>query len=136
MINYSIEKGERATYIIITVKFASPVTVIVEYALPTVSLTSISFLYYKYYENGLDEFNKLYQQALELEVNNETLEEALKLNQTAAEYYKTALEFAGGKSILPKLGDPRLLSPLRKAYLSIEEAVEILRTAIEALEAS
>jgi len=136
VINYSIEKGERATYIIITVKFASPVTVIVEYTLPTVSLTSISFLYYKYYENGLDEFNKLYQQALELEVNNETLEEALKLNQTAAEYYKTALEFAGGKSILPKLGDPRLLSPLRKAYLSIEEAVEILRTAIEALEAS
>lgn len=125
------EDGKYAKYLFVTVKFASPVKITIRYTLPEgISISTLNFLYYRYYIRENKTFNELYQTALELGIDNETLQKALRLNQTAQEEYEKALELSGG-NILLGLGDPRLLGPLRKAYLNIKKAVEILERAIE-----
>ncbi|WP_223211929.1 C1 family peptidase [Thermococcus henrietii] len=98
-----------------------------------VSLTALNFLAYRWYNMYLQEFNELYQKALQMNVSNETLKLALQYNETAATYYQKALELSNNNIIL-HLGDLQLLVPLRKAYLNEVKAVEILKEALEKLE--
>ncbi|WP_281176026.1 S8 family serine peptidase [Thermococcus celericrescens] len=136
LVDWWTEDGEKATYLFVKVRFASPVTVSVKYSVPTrSSIPTLNFLGYRYYHMYLQQFNELYQKALELGVDNETLQQALSHNETAAEYYKTAEEIAGGNLLL-NLGDIRLLLPLRQAYLHEMKAVKILQKAVEEIENS
>ncbi|WP_148882662.1 S8 family serine peptidase [Thermococcus aciditolerans] len=136
LVDWWTEDGEKATYLFVKVRFASPVTVSVKYSVPTrSSIPTLNFLGYRYYHMYLQQFNELYQKALELGVDNETLQQALSHNETAAEYYKTAEEIAGG-NLLINLGDIRLLLPLRQAYLHEMKAVKILQKAVEEIENS
>ncbi|AAL80411.1 pyrolysin [Pyrococcus furiosus DSM 3638] len=136
VISYSIEEGEYAKYVIITVKFASPVTVTVTYTIyagPRVSILTLNFLGYSWYRLYSQKFDELYQKALELGVDNETLALALSYHEKAKEYYEKALELSEG-NIIQYLGDIRLLPPLRQAYINEMKAVKILEKAIEELE--
>ncbi|NJE01651.1 S8 family serine peptidase [Thermococcus sp. JdF3] len=136
LVDWWTEDGEKATYLFVKVRFASPVTVSVKYSMPPkISIPTLNFLGYRYYHMYLQQFNELYQKALELGVDNETLQEALSYNETAAEYYKTAEEIAGG-NLLINLGDIKLLLPLRQAYLHEMKAVKILQKAVEEIENS
>ncbi|QDA30901.1 pyrolysin [Thermococcus indicus] len=136
LVDWWTEDGEKATYLFVKVRFASPVTVSVKYSVPTrSSIPTLNFIGYRYYNMYLEQFNELYQKALELGVDNETLQQALSHNETAAEYYRTAEEIAGGNMLL-NLGDIKLLLPLRQAYLHEMKAVKILQKAIEELEGS
>lgn len=134
VVDWHIEKGENAVYVIVEVQFASPVTIKVNYYLPKkISIPTLNFLGYRWYNMYKEQFEELYQKATELGVDNETLQKALEYHETAEEYYKTAEELAGG-NVLLGLGDVRLLRPLRQAYLNEMKAVEILQKAIEELE--
>ncbi|ALV61901.1 putative secreted peptidase [Thermococcus sp. 2319x1] len=140
VVSYYVEEGEKAKYVFVTVKFASPVDVSITYTITSktgASIAMLNYLYYRYYLKELANFEKLYSKALELGVDNKSLQMALILNQTAGEYYKKAQEVVGG-NILSGIhtGDPRLLTPLRKAYLTLRDAVLLLQEAINKLESS
>ena len=140
VVSYYIEKGETGNYVFVTVKFASPVTVTITYTITSKrgpSLAMLNYMYYRYYLRELTNFEELYKKALELGVDNETIQTVITLNQTAEEYYKQAQELAGGNILLGlRIGDPRLLASLRKAYLNMREAVTLLQEAIKELESS
>jgi len=140
IVEYYIEKGKYAQYLFVTVEFASSVTVTIAYT--TISetkktLNTLNSLYYNYYKVGLTYFEKLYKEALNLGVDNETIKMATDLNQTAGEYYKQAEELAKGDiPRMIRIGNPRLLVYLRKAYLDLREAIILLRNAINEFESS
>lgn len=67
-------------------------------------------------------------------MDNETLQKALELHKEAEKYYEEAIEITDG-NILAYLSDPRLIRPLRLAYLNEMKAVKLLLEAIEELEA-
>lgn len=98
-------------------------------------IIKLNYFYYISYRMQVFKFNKLYEKALELGVSNETLQQALGLNQTAAEYYNKAIEISNFR-IPPYLGDIRLIVPLREAYLNIRNAIKTLEKAIEEIESS
>lgn len=136
VVDWHIEKGENAVYVIVEVQFASPVTIKVNYYLPKkISIPTLNFLGYRWYNMYKEKFDELYQKATELGVDNETLQKALEYHETAEEYYKTAEELAGG-NVLVSLADVKLLRPLRQAYLHEMKAVKLLQEAIEELENS
>lgn len=101
-----------------------------------VSLAALNFLGYRWYNMYKEQFDELYKKAIELGVDNETLQQALQYHETAAEYYQEVLDIVGEEGILLHLSDIRILAPLRKAYLNEIKAVEILKKAIEELENS
>ncbi len=107
LIDWWVETGKKATYLFVKIKFASPVTVHVEYRTPRegISLTLLNFLGYRWYNMYHEKFNETYQKALELGVDNETLQKALELHKEAEKYYNEALEVTDG-NILTYLGDP------------------------------
>ena len=91
--------------------------------------------FFKYY----DRFDELYTTALELGVNNETLENALNLHNEAI----VLLQEGWGKDSLDEIrttfwtqGTPfPKLYKIRKAYLLEKEAISILVTAMEEIQA-
>jgi len=89
-----------------------------------VSIRTINFFYHMYYNRMIKKFDELYNKSLEVGVANETLQEALKYKELAEKYYKDAQQY---KPILSNIGNPRLLAPLRKAYLNIKKAIEVLK---------
>ena len=91
-------------------------------------LVVLNFLHYRYYLNMKAKFERLYNQSVIAGVDNSTLAEALKHAELAEEYYRAALRFG---PIVANLGDPRIILPLRKAYLEMRRAVEILEKALE-----
>ncbi|ACS89334.1 S8 family serine peptidase [Thermococcus sibiricus] len=98
-------------------------------------ILQLNYFYYVSYRAQVFKFNKLYNEALDLGVSNDTLQQALTLNQTAARYYNSAIEMSD-YHIPPYLGDMRLIVPLRNAYLNIRNAIKVLEKAIEEIEGS
>ena len=98
-------------------------------------ILQLNYFYYTSYRAQVFKFNKLYNEALDLGVSNDTLQQALTLNQTAAEYYNSAIKMSDYR-IPPYLGDVRLIIPLRNAYLNIRNAIKLLEEAIEEIESS
>ena len=96
----------------------------------TVNFAALNYLYYHWYNTELEQFNALYQKALEAGVNETILQQAKEYNETALENYQKALYIAGG-NIFRNLGDFRLFAPLRKAYLTEMSAVELLKKALK-----
>lgn len=138
LIEWWVEKGKKATYVFVKVKFASVNNIALKYTFPKkgVSLAALNFLGYRWYNMYKEQFDELYKKAIELGVDNETLQQALQYHETAAEYYQEVLDIVGEEGILLHLSDIRILAPLRKAYLNEIKAVEILKKAIEELENS
>ncbi|NJE62228.1 peptidase C1 [Thermococcus sp. 21S7] len=101
-----------------------------------ISLAALNFLGYRWYHMYREQFEELYNKSLELNISNETLAEALKLHNEAAEYYKQVLDLIGSDNVFDHLMDIRILSPLRKAYLAEIKAVKLLKEAIEEAEGS
>ncbi|WP_461864759.1 VWA domain-containing protein [Thermococcus sp.] len=90
-----------------------------------------SYWFFKYY----DEFNVLYKNATSLNVDNGTLQEALKLHNNATTLIKHAWRTDDLEAIKTTLRKkikrfPRFWE-IRKAYLQEMEAVKILKEAIE-----
>jgi hypothetical protein len=96
------------------------------------NLRTLNYLAYTWYHMYSKQFNESYQKAVELGVDNETLQEALAYHEKAVENYQKALELSKG-AILAHLGDFRLLSPLRNAYVNEMKAVKLLKEAIKKL---
>ena len=96
------------------------------------NLRSLNYLSYTWYHMYLKKFNETYQKAVELGVDNETLQKAMELHKMAKENYNKALELSNG-CILAHLEDLRLLSLLRNSYINELKAVRILEDAIETI---
>ncbi|MDK2868963.1 MAG: hypothetical protein PWP39_198 [Pyrococcus sp.] len=134
LVKWWTEKGENAQYVFVEVQFASSVTVRVSYTLPVApSITMWNFLSYTYYKLYLKKYEEYMEKAKELGVDEETIKKAEEHYNLAISYYNKAIELAEG-SIISSLGDIRLLSPLRQAYLHLKMAVEILEDAIKSHE--
>jgi len=138
LVDWWVEDGEKATYLFVKVRFASPVTVSVKYRVPSsgTSIRTLNFIGYRYYHLYREQFDELYQKALEMNVSEDVLELALQHHETAAEYYQEVFDIIGEESIITHLGNIRILAPLRKAYLNEMKAVKILKEALEELENS
>ncbi|AIF69487.1 hypothetical protein PAP_05420 [Palaeococcus pacificus DY20341] len=104
-------------------------------AVTYLSLLTLTQLWTKYFFNYYDEFNGLYANATELGVDNETLQKALELHNSAIEHIQHAWRTEDLEEIRARIWIriqllPRI-SDTRKAYLKEKEAVELLREAIE-----
>ncbi|WP_297503479.1 S8 family serine peptidase [Thermococcus sp.] len=130
LISWYTVKKTYAVYLFVTVKFASPVSIKVDFAIPQIPLSTLNYIGYRYYNMYSQQFEKLYSEAFKLGVNDTILEQAKSLNETAAQYYQKALDLAGGNIII-HLGDPSLIMPLRQAYVHELKAVRLLQGAIE-----
>ncbi len=133
LISWYTVKETYAVYLFVTVEFASPVSITVDFAIPHISLSTLNFIGYRYYNMYSEQFEKLYSEAVKLGVNDTVLQQAKALNETAAQYYQKALDLTGG-NILIHLSDPSLIMPLRQAYLHEMKAVKLLQKAIEGIQ--
>ena len=95
------------------------------------TVITLNFIHYRYYQNMEARFEKLYNQSLQEGIDNQTLSLALKHVEMAKKYYEEASKFG---PILLNLGDPRIIFPLREAYLEMKKAVEILENALKETE--
>jgi len=96
-------------------------------------ISSLNYFYYSKFVKLNQTFTNLYQKALELGVDNETLQMVLNYQQAAEAWYRKGLEcmnpMASSSGVLA-------LIHFRKAYVSIRDAIRILENAIEELENS
>ncbi|AHL22770.1 CARDB domain-containing protein [Thermococcus nautili] len=93
------------------------------------TLMRVNYLYYLYYTRNIETFEKLYQEAVKANVSNATLQEALKHKELAEGYYKEAAKYG---PVLSNIGNIRLFPYLRKAYVELKKAIEILEKALKA----
>lgn len=126
------------TYALLTleIRLHSPAEITVIYELPEekgISIATLNFIYYIWYNKGSRTFDELYNKSIELGIDNETIQEALHYKQLAEQYYEKAKQFG---PVVQNLNNPRIMVSLRKAYLNLKKAVEILSKAIEEAEAS
>ncbi|MBO8174681.1 MAG: S8 family serine peptidase [Thermococcus sp.] len=131
ILDYYIETGKYAQYLIITVQFASSVTIEVSYLTAIDVINQMTFVWYMMYRRYLQKFDELYNKSIELGIDNETIQEALHYKQLAEQYYEEASSFGS-----PLTNPIKALAPIRKAYLNIMKAVETLSKAIEEAESS
>ncbi|WP_371731549.1 pyrolysin [Thermococcus sp. MV11] len=93
-----------------------------------------SVAWYYLYQDKEETFNELYNLSVQMNVSNETLQLALELYSNATAEYDQALAYG-----LPR--DGRSLGwivfsvHIRKAYIYVSEAVEVLEEALKELEA-
>ncbi|MCA6213280.1 S8 family serine peptidase [Thermococcus bergensis] len=132
VVNYYIEKGKYAQYLFVTVKFASEVTIEVTYKTSYDIMRTMYMTWYLLYNSYSRKFDDLYAKAIELGVDNETLQEALTYKELAEENYNAIAE-KFGIPIQPKI---QAIPYIRRAYINIKTAYEILSEAIEDLETS
>ena len=95
------------------------------------SIGSIQHFYYLRYNKGIENFDELYNKSVELGVDEETLELALEYKELAENEYEIAWKFGH-----PLKGHFQTFVHMRKAYLYIKNAIEILEKAIEEAESS
>ncbi|NJE09752.1 S8 family serine peptidase [Thermococcus sp. MAR1] len=132
VLSYYTTSGENAIYLIIKVKYASPVTITVEYKTARWIVSTWNYVWYMLYWRYDQKFDPLYQKAVELGVDNETLQEAMQYKQLADQYYEEAKKYiTPGRENLAIAALPYI----RKAYINILKAYSILEEAIEELEA-
>ncbi|AHF79466.1 S8 family serine peptidase [Thermococcus paralvinellae] len=121
------------TIVIVTVKLHSPaiieVTGVTEY--PEEIIGTYVVIWDMLYTRYTHKFDELYNESIKLGIDNETIQEALYYKQLAEQYYEQASSFGS-----PLSNPIRSLAPIRKAYLNIKKAVEILEKAIEEAESS
>ncbi|WP_232054698.1 S8 family serine peptidase [Thermococcus sp. 2319x1] len=130
VIEYREVKTENAIVLYVKTITSSPVEVWVEYKTPSMiinMLRNIGMFYTWQYTKMLEQYEKLVAQAKERGISEEVLAKAEELKKAAEEEYQKALELSPG-SIYEGLGDPRVFRHLRKAYLFLKEAIELLET--------
>jgi len=93
------------------------------------SIGSIQHFYYLRYNKALEKFDELYNKSVELGVDEETVELALEYKELAEKEYELAWQFGH-----PLKGHFQTFVHMRKAYLHIKNAIEILEKAIEEVE--
>ncbi len=130
ILNYYTLEYKNAIYLIIEVKYASPVTINVEYKTSRWIVSTWNFVWYMLYWRYDQKFNDLYQKAVKLGVDNETLQEALKYKQTADNYFEQAKKYMVNPS--RQQLSIMALPYVRRAYLNILKAYNLLETAVEA----
>jgi len=91
------------------------------------SITTINLFYYINYKRLSEKFDELYNKSMEIRISNETLQEAIKYKDLAEEHYKETQEYG---PIMANIDNVKILAPLRKAYLNLKKAVEILENAV------
>ncbi|CAI1491956.1 S8 family serine peptidase [Thermococcus nautili] len=131
VVDWYVEKGENGVYLVVEVKFASPVTFEVRYRTLRMTFRGLTYLYYHNFGKYNSTFAELYQKAVDANVDQSILQQAMEHYHKAMEEYNKALEIAPGP-IVRSLGDFRLFIHLRKAYAEIRKAVMILQEALEA----
>ncbi|ASJ06793.1 S8 family peptidase [Thermococcus pacificus] len=133
VVDYYYEVGSMATYLIVKVKYGSPVTFTVDFVPVKPAVSGINYFYYSRYLRLNQTFTELYQKAVELGVDNETLQMALNYQQAAEAWYKEGLEYMN-----PMATSSGVLAMIRfrRAYVSIQDAIRILEKAVEELQAS
>lgn len=129
IVSHYIEKGKYAQYVFIKVQFASDANIEIKYRTNSDIVRTMDVLWYMLYTRYNEKFNETYNRAVELGVDNETLQEALKYKEMADQYYEEAWQFGH-----PLQGHIQAAPYLRRAYLNIKNALEILNKAIQSLE--
>ncbi|AFK23182.1 S8 family serine peptidase [Pyrococcus sp. ST04] len=130
VLSWWVDKGDKATYLFVEVKFSSPVVLKVRYYIPRpVSIESLNMLSYAYYNIYLEKYKEILKKAKEVGVSDDVLKQAEALYSQALEYYQKVLELTGG-DIIGHLRDIRMLPFLRQAYVSLRKATELLEEAI------
>ena len=132
VVSYYIVKGQYAQYLFVTVRFASEATIEVTYKTSYDIMRTMYTTWYLLYNSYSRKFDELYEKAIELGADNETLEEALMHKELAEENYSIIME-KYGVPLQPRIqGIPYI----RRAYLHIKQACTILEEIIEELESS
>ncbi|ASJ09997.1 pyrolysin (pls) [Thermococcus sp. P6] len=131
VVSYYLLTGQNAKYAVVEVKYASPVTLTVEYKTSRWIVSTYNYVWYMLYWMYDIKFDKLYQKALELGVDNETLQEAMAYKQLADTYYEKAKKFMVPEAESMGIG---ALPNLRMAYMNIIRAYSLLNKAIEEIE--
>ena len=92
-----------------------------------------SYILNMLYQGYNQKFDQLYQKAVELGVDNETLQTAMHYKKLADQYYRRAAKYmtSGGRnfSVIAFIS-------VRKAYINIRRAYNILEKAVSELEES
>ena len=96
---------------------------------PKRSIGSIQYFYYLRYKEAIEKFDELYQKAVESGADEKTLKQALEYKELAEKEYELAWQFGH-----PLKGHFQTFVHMRKAYLHIKNAIEILEKAIEEVE--
>ncbi|WP_048149783.1 S8 family serine peptidase [Palaeococcus ferrophilus] len=128
VVGYYVERGTYAQYVFITVEFHSDAEVTITYKTSADIIRTMDVVWYTLYNRYAMKFNETYEQAVELGVDNETLNEALKHKDMAGDYYEQAWQFGH-----PLQGHIQAVPYLRKAYIHMKLALRVLEDAIEAL---
>lgn len=87
-------------------------------------ITVTFWILYKYQK---EKFDELYNEALSIGIDNETLKEALENAGLAEEYYQEAMKYGSPLHTFV----PQQVPLLRRAYLHMRKAVRLLEKAIE-----
>ena len=129
ILGYYTLKYPNAVYLIIEVRYASPVNIGIEYKTSRWIVSTWNFVWYMLYWRHDQRFNDRYQEAVKLGVNNTTLQEAMKYKQTADNYFEQAKKYMTNpqRQQLSIMALPYV----RKAYLNILKAYNILEAAVE-----
>ncbi|WP_167906323.1 S8 family serine peptidase [Thermococcus sp. CX2] len=133
VLSYYTTMGNNAIYLVIEVQYASPVTVTIEYKTARYIVSTWNYVWYMLYWRYDQKFDPLYQKAVELGVDNETLQEAMYYKELADSYYEE------GKKYMNPMRESLAVAALpyvRNAYLNILKAYKILEEAIKELEGS
>jgi len=88
---------------------------------PKRGISSIQYFYYLRYKEAIEKFDELYQKATESGADEETLKQALEYKKLAEKEYELAWQFGH-----PLKGHIQTFVHMRKAFLNIKEALEIL----------
>lgn len=101
------------------------------------NVMTLSYVWTTWFFRYYDEFNALYKNATSLAVDNETLQEAIKLHNNATKLIKDSWRTNDLDSIRQELWkSASLLVPkfweIRKAYLLEKQAIQILKNAMKA----
>ncbi|ACJ15793.1 stetterlysin [Thermococcus onnurineus NA1] len=133
IIDYYTIEGKNALYAVIKVKYASPVTVTIEYKTARYIVSTWNYVWYMLYWRYNQKFDPLYQKAVELGVDNKTLQEAMRYKELADEYYAEAKKYMNPyRENLAVAALPYV----RKAYLNILKAYTLLEEAVNEIEGS
>ena len=135
LIGTKLRKVKDGALLYITVRLNSPGTIRVRYTTQSdyIRISTMNYAWFMLYWRYNQKFDALYQKALELGVDNETLQEAMKHKELADQYYEEAKKYlTPGREVLAIAGLPYI----RKAYVHIKEAYTILEKAVEELQAS
>ncbi|WP_457750922.1 pyrolysin [Thermococcus sp.] len=88
---------------------------------------ALNMMYYLRYTRSLNEYGTLHKAAIDAQVDPATINASVMINQTASEHYSDASRYGEVKANLMRIS---IFSDLRKAALAQQEAVDILKDAL------